>query len=157
MKHIKIIVSSIITASLVPLISYAQVIAVTTNQCTSGTNLCTLISRIIGYFGQVLILLIGLSIVTFVFYIWKYFVKANEDRTEAGRYVMYSLIGFFVMLSLWGLVNIAENTFGLGNSINSPQSWTDLQGIFPNNTSGTTNIPTQQQTIPGGGTNQFTN
>lgn len=112
------ILSSILVV--VPVIAFAQV-----------KTLATVISIIIGYFNQVLFLLVGLAVVIFVYYIIQYFIRPNEDRTNAGQYVMYSLIGFFVILSLWGLVNILQNTFGLQNEANRPASWTSFKGLFP--------------------------
>jgi hypothetical protein len=38
-------------------------------------------------------------------------------KKEAGLYVMWSVIGFFVMLSFWGLVNILMNSFKLDNNL----------------------------------------
>lgn len=94
-------------------------------------TLSTVIGLIVGYMNQVLVLLIGLSVVTFAWYVFKYFIKSNENRDEAGKYVMYSLIGFFVILSLWGLVNIVQNTFGLNNENFSHNSWSDVSHLFP--------------------------
>ncbi|GEM_PF-642160 len=114
-----LILSSILVV--IPVIAFAQV-----------KTLATVISIIIGYFNQVLFLLVGLAVVIFVWYIIQYFIRPNEDRTNAGQYVMYSLIGFFVILSLWGLVNILQNTFGLQNQNNQPAMWTSFKGLFPN-------------------------
>ena len=101
-------------------------------QCgTNNVTLCTLIQRIVGYLNQILVLLIGLAVVVFVYYVFKYFIQPNENRKEAGSYVMYSVIGFFVILSFWGLVNIVQNTFGVGNQGFGSRSWNDITNIFP--------------------------
>ncbi|HTK33131.1 MAG TPA: hypothetical protein VL335_01125 [Candidatus Paceibacterota bacterium] len=101
-------------------------------QCSTGNlTLCSLIERVIGYLNQILFLLIALSVVVFVYYVFKYFIMPNEDRKQAGTYVMYSVIGFFVILSMWGLVNILQNTFGIGNSSFSHSSWNDITNVFP--------------------------
>src|SRR3990167_8453101 len=111
---------------------------VTQAQVCSQKNLACVINIIIGYLNQFLVLMIGLAVVIFVWYIIQYFIKPNEDRKNASLYVMYSLIGFFVILSFWGLVNILQNTFGLKNENNQPASWTSFKGLFPagGNTSG---------------------
>jgi len=109
-----------------PFVAFAQT---TSSQCTSGTlTLCTLINKIIGYLNQILFVLIGIAVVVFVYYIFKYFIKPNENRDEAGKYVMYSVIGFFVILSMWGLVNILQNTFGLNNTA---MSMSQISNLFP--------------------------
>ncbi|MDB5239214.1 MAG: hypothetical protein JWO00_549 [Candidatus Parcubacteria bacterium] len=97
-----------------------------------GTTLCTLVDVTIGYFNIALVLLMSFAVLMFTYYIIQYYVKPNEDRKNAGQYVMYSIIGFFVILSLWGLVNILSNTFGgLGNRQNS-STLQDLP-VFPTN------------------------
>lgn len=126
----KVITSGVVASILLPLVAYAQV---TGNvRCTgSGKTLCTLIDTIISYANMILVLMMGVAIVFFVFYIIKYYIKADADRKEGGKYVMYSLIGFFVILSFWGLVNILQNTFGLQNDTNRPTGWQSFTQIFP--------------------------
>lgn len=94
-------------------------------------TLTTVIALIVYYMNEALFLLMVLAVVMFVVYIIKYFIKADADRKQAGLYVMYSVIGFFVILSLWGIVNILGNSFGLGNQSNMYQSWSQFTNIFP--------------------------
>lgn len=111
--------------NLLPLVAFAQA-----SVPPSGKNLTWLIGLITYYLNLALGLMMGVALVMFVFYVIKYFIMPNEDRKEAGSYVMYSLIGFFVILSFWGLVNIVQNTFGLQNERNS--NWSQIYSIFPN-------------------------
>lgn len=97
----------------------------------SGKTLASLINLIIGYLNVILVLLMGFAVVVFVYYVIKYYIMPNENRAEAGYYVMYSIIGFFVILSFWGLVNILQNTFSLKNEDNRPSSWASLNSLFP--------------------------
>ena len=99
--------------------------------CAASRTLSDLTYKIIGYLNQALVLLMGVAILIFVWNVIKYFIRADEDHKEAAPYVMWSVIGFFVILSFWGLVNILQGTFGLQNSINKPTSWSDLSNLFP--------------------------
>ncbi|MEJ0053408.1 MAG: hypothetical protein WDN10_01620 [bacterium] len=60
--------------------------------------------------------------VAFIVFIWGAFqvfiIGANdEDAKEKGKKLMlYGLIGFFVMVSIWGLVNILVGTFSTNNA-----------------------------------------
>ncbi len=110
--------------------------------CSSNKDLGCVIDTIIKYLNQVLVLMMGVAVVMFVFYIIKYYIIADANRADGGKYVMFSLIGFFVILSFWGLVNILQNTFGLKNENNQPYSWTSFKGLFPGGS-----------TYQGGGTN----
>ena len=38
----------------------------------------------------------------------------NEEKRDQGRNVMiYGMIGFFVMVSIWGILGIVTNSYGL--------------------------------------------
>ncbi len=107
----------------------------------AGPTLASLIDLIIYYLNTFLVLMMGVAVVVFVYYVIKYFILPNSDRSEAGSYVLYSVIGFFVILSFWGIVNVLQNTFGLKNDRNRPASWASFSNLFPgsrNSSSGPT-------------------
>lgn len=60
--------------------------------------------------------------VAFIVFLWGAFntfiLGANSDDTkEKGKSLMlWGLIGFFVMISIWGLVNILTGTISFGNN-----------------------------------------
>lgn len=114
-----------LTALMFPLISFA-----------AGKTLADIIDLIIYYLNIILVLFMGVAVVIFVYYVIKYFILPNADRSEAGSYVLYSVIGFFVILSFWGLVNVLQNTFGLQNENNKPSSWASFSNLFPGGSTG---------------------
>lgn len=90
---------------------------------TAVRNLCELVSLTVYYFNVAIYMIIALATVIFIWNVYRYFFKADvENKKEAGLYVMYSIIGFFVILSFWGLVNIVKNTFNLDTSVPSSLS-----------------------------------
>ncbi len=97
----------------------------------NSKTLADVITLIISYLNQILVLLMAFAVVTFVWYIINYFIKADTDKKEAANYAMYAVIGFFVMLSVWGLVNILSNTFGLGNSSAANTINENVNNLFP--------------------------
>ena len=124
----KIVISSVL-ALLGPVLAFAQTSSAIPQ---NGITLMSVIDTVIWYLNEALLLLIALAVVSFVYNVIKYFIRADADRTEAGKYVMYSLIGFFVILSVWGLVNILQNTFGLkDSSISNAPTWDSINTIFP--------------------------
>ncbi len=86
----------------------------------AGKTLADIMTIIVGYFKNAIILIIGLAVVTFVWNIYRYFFT-EKNKTEAGMYVLYSITGFFVILSLWGLVALLTRTFELTD--NPPTTW----------------------------------
>jgi apolipoprotein N-acyltransferase len=95
----------------------------------STTNLKGVIDIVATYMNYAVELLMGLAVVMFVFYVIRYFMRPSDNRGEAAQYVMWSLIGFFVILSFWGIVNILTGTFGFAQ--NTPGSWSSFSNIFP--------------------------
>lgn len=78
-----------------------------------------IIGLVVVYFNYAVYLIMGLAIVMFTWNVFKYFIKGGDDvgaKKEAGQYVLWSVVGFFVILSFWGIVNILTNTFKLDSS-----------------------------------------
>ncbi len=113
--------------------SLAVLVVPAVSSAATSMDLRGLIALVTSYLNDILFLLMGLAVVLFVWYVIKYFLRPDADRKEAGTYVMYAVIGFFVILSFWGIVNVLQNTFGLKNSSNTPGSWQEFTDIFPSN------------------------
>ncbi len=65
----------------------------------------------------VLPLIIALAVVYFVWGMFQLFLASDEEKKEkAKNTVIYGVIAIFVMVSVWGLVNILVGTFGLKNT-----------------------------------------
>jgi len=83
--------------------------------CT-GT-ICGVASTILYLINAVLVpLLFAVAFIVFLYGIAKtYIFSAGETEKvqEGHRLVLWGIIGFVVMISLWGLVNVVANTFGL--------------------------------------------
>jgi uncharacterized membrane protein len=92
-----------------PFVSYAQ---------EPTENLRDLMELAISYLNYAVYLIMALAVVMFVWNIYKYFIAGGDNKElkkEAGMYVMWSVIGFFVILSFWGLVNILTGSLRLSN------------------------------------------
>jgi len=103
-------------------------------------NLSTLVNLILKYFQSAIYLIIGLAVVMFVWNVFRYFIANGDEanKTEAGKYVMWSVIGFFVVLSFWGIVNILINTLELDNKVPS----TGIFGTFNTSKTSDNSLPT---------------
>jgi len=77
-----------------------------------------LLNWVIYIAGRVLPLLILAALVLFLFGIVKRFFWGKEDsnKAEAGRYILWGVVALFVMVSVWGLVNLLRGSFNLDNS-----------------------------------------
>ena len=85
--------------------------------------------------NKLILLLIGIAVIIFSIGYIKY-ITAGEDpeKIAAGRNMMiYGIIGLFVMVSVWGLVNVISGTFDVGTG-----SILQVPGITPDTTGGGT-------------------
>jgi len=57
--------------------------------------------------------IISLAVVFFIYNVFMYVIKENEDdKTKAKNQMIWGIVGIFVMVSIWGLVAILQSTFG---------------------------------------------
>lgn len=62
-------------------------------------------------------LIFAVAFLVFIWGVFQYFIAKSEEAKENGKnLILYGLIGFFVMVSVWGLVNILVGTFSLNNA-----------------------------------------
>lgn len=83
--------------------------------CTS--NICAVASTIIYTINFVLVpLLFAIAFIVFLYGVFKKYIwsRGDESAVEEGhKLILWGIIGFVVMISVWGLVNVVSNTFGL--------------------------------------------
>ena len=77
-----------------------------------------LFTRFSGFIDNILIpLVFTLALLIFVWGMFRFFVYGahnEEDRSKGRQLIMWSVIGFALMVSIWGIVNIfAEGFFGV--------------------------------------------
>ncbi|MGE5541377.1 MAG: pilin [Bacillota bacterium] len=62
----------------------------------------------------------ALAFIVFIWGIFQYFIQGghDEEKREGGKQLMlWGLIGFFVMVSVWGLVHVLTGTFNLNSNV----------------------------------------
>ncbi len=88
-----------------------------------GNTLGDLLRRVIVFINDYLIpFLWAIAFLMFIWGVFQYFIAggADEEKRSQGRqFVIWSVIAFFVMSSLWGIVNLLDGTFQFGNE-NTP-------------------------------------
>ncbi len=84
-------------------------------QQISSEGVTAVVTCISGFFNNIIYLLMAASV---VYIVWGAFqmVSSEEKREEAKKTIYHGIIALFVMISIWGFVNILNNTFGLDNS-----------------------------------------
>ena len=65
--------------------------------------------------NPIIILLFAVAFIVFVWGVIR-FVRASgngEDLADGKRHILYGIIGMFIMVSVYGIINIALDTFGI--------------------------------------------
>src|SRR3989344_8328553 len=94
---------SIVSLYAFPLLTVAAV--------ESFENLVGVINEIL---NKILPIIIAIAVIYFVYNALMYMIAADEERKgEAKSKMIYGIVALFVMVSVWGLVNILKGTFNL--------------------------------------------
>lgn len=84
---------------------------------TGGTGVEYIAIKIIVLINTVAVpLLLAVAFIMFLYGVAKAYIFSHGDPDEVKQghqFVLWGVVGFAVMVSLWGLVNIVANTFGL--------------------------------------------
>ena len=117
----KLSVLSVILGSTMPFLALAQ--TNTGGRCT-GIGLGT-IEGIICKVGDILSIIIPILMVAAVaYFIWgviSFVISDDEEAKTKGRdRMIFGIIGLVVIVAVWGLVGILNNTFGLGAGTAAP-------------------------------------
>ncbi|MBU6370857.1 MAG: hypothetical protein KGH93_02490 [Patescibacteria group bacterium] len=108
-------ISAIGAAALMP------VTALAANLQYTGGGLGGLIVWFSGILTLVVPVLIALAVVWFIWNVFRYTIASNEEaKKEATSGIVWGIVGIFVMVAVWGLVGVLQNTFQLQNTVQTP-------------------------------------
>ncbi|HEY4507365.1 MAG TPA: hypothetical protein VJJ47_00560 [Candidatus Paceibacterota bacterium] len=116
--------SAFLAAAMLPAVALAAGIS-------SGiVNILSLISNVI---GMLVPILIGLGLVYFLWGVIQYVIAGNEEAKKGAKQVMlYGLLGLFVMVGVWGIINLVGDTVFQGVSTSAAKSYPTVPTITTN-------------------------
>ena len=89
-----------------------------------STTICAVATNIIYLINGVLVpVLFAVSFIVFLYGIAKTYIFSAgepEEVAKGHKLLMWGIIAFVVMISIWGLVNVVANTFGLAGAYAPP-------------------------------------
>ena len=95
-----------LSLALAPMISLAAV-----------NGLEGLAATISNLFGLAMPLILSLAVIYFVWSLVNYILKAGEEKATARDQMIWGIVILFVMVSVWGLVNILSDTVNLDKTV----------------------------------------
>ncbi|HVB19987.1 MAG TPA: pilin [Candidatus Paceibacterota bacterium] len=92
------------------------------NACT--TAICAIANNILYLINGVLVpVLFAVAFIVFLYGIAKAYIFSGGDPekvSQGHKLLLWGIIAFVVMVSIWGLVNVVANTFGLAGAYAPP-------------------------------------
>lgn len=135
MKNLKskfLISAGAIAGVAMPLLAFAQAVQ---DQCVgpTGQNAGTLnyiLCKISFFISSIIPILITLGVIYFIWGVIQYAIASDEEAKTRGRDMMiYGLIALLVIVSIWGLVAILQNTFGIQGTATINIPCIETQGV----------------------------
>lgn len=83
-------------------------------------DLGALITFVICFIMKALVpLAFAVALLLFIVGVIKYVINADNEtkRKEGGKFILWGIVALFVMVSVWGLVAVLGNTFGVETAI----------------------------------------
>lgn len=112
---------------------------ISTNVWAANGDPCAVsgVQRILCRIGElmnyVLPMIILLGVIYFVWGVVQYVIADSEEAKVKGRdSIIYGIVGLAVIVAMWGLVRIVQNTFGLNDdNQNKAPSSTQIKNLLP--------------------------
>lgn len=90
-------------------------------------------------------ILVGVAMIVFIWGVIQYLASSDPTKKEGSRRILViGIVGIFILVSVWGIIAIVQNIFFDGVSggapffVEPPRPDTNLRGIVPSPSSGTT-------------------
>ena len=88
----------------------APILALAQARVNSLWDLFSMANRVL---NMLVPLFIALAVVWFIWNVFSYAIAGDEDKKKAAKMqIIWGIVAIFVMVSVWGLVNILQGTFG---------------------------------------------
>jgi len=94
---------SAIVGSVLPFLAFAQ------------TDATSILFTIATFIANLIPVLITAALAYFIYGVVRFVIAGDADKkAEARQIVIQGIIGLFVIVSVWGLVGVIQNTFQIG-------------------------------------------
>ena len=97
-------------------VNWGITISIGNNGC-GASSICQVASTALYLINRVLVpLLFAIAFIVFLFGVFRTYIWSSGDETavaQGHKLILWGIIGFVIMVSLWGIVNVVAYSFGL--------------------------------------------
>lgn len=105
----KLVIRLLPFAPFLPMVAFAQSVSLTWFE--------NLLLDITNFINSYLVpFIFAIAFLLFIWGVFKYFIYGATDeeaRNSGKQFMIWALLGFVIMISVWGLVNLVDNIFNL--------------------------------------------
>lgn len=85
---------------------------------SGGTDIFHILNLTKSTLNYLIIIFITLALVFFIYNVTKNVIGGDaEERANAKNTIIYGVIGIFVIVAIWGIVNFVGRTLGISNPV----------------------------------------
>jgi Type IV secretion system pilin len=102
-------------ARLAPLTLFAPMLAF----AQSATYFVNFINQLLAFVNAAIPFVFALAFLVFIWGMFKAFILGGSDpekQSEGKQLMLYAIVGFVIMVALWGVVNLVIGVFGFDSS-----------------------------------------
>ena len=79
----------------------------------------TIVDNLLNLTRAIVPIIVGLSVMFFLYGLLGYMMNSGDEkkRAESVKYIIYGIVGLFIMISTWALVFLITDFFGFGFGI----------------------------------------
>ena len=75
-------------------------------------------------------LFMSISVVIFLWGVFNFVRTESDEKKQAGReFMVWGIVGLFVMVSIWGIVSVFQGTLNLGGDFNITPKTVDISNF----------------------------
>jgi len=90
----------------------------------AGDTFRSLVNELVSFFNTTIVpFIFAISFLVFIWGVFQYVIYPSEEKkTEGKQIILWGIIAFFVMLSVWGIVNLINSSlfFNYGGGLKTP-------------------------------------
>ena len=117
------------SAYLLPVVAFA-------GDANVDTSVYGIINQVNKVINAIIPFLVGLAVLVIIWGVFNYISGAGDEekRAQAKQFIIWGVVGVFIMLSVWGLVGILTNTVVLDETpdvapiVNPESLYGDVEG-----------------------------
>lgn len=99
-----------LSLTFLPVVALADIVATQTSATQTIAGLTNIVNAVVPF-------LLAIAVVVFIYGVIKYvIVQDAESKVSARSYIIWGIVGIAVILSVFGLAKLLQNSFGISNT-----------------------------------------